>query len=161
MLLGTDRQRAGTISKPKCNIRRNGSTSSIKYAFTDNIQAREEEIRKIEDRKSKAGLIMTPLFLLPQEENNKSTNKLLPESRRLATLNDDLVVIQSKKPISRDSNVIEIKECLVEKFIKIEEQQNMKTKEQKLLTDSNTTDSQIKRGHTRSISDTSIFVPVN
>lgn len=99
---------------------------------------------------------MTPLFLLPQEKEMNFLKKPSSEYKRFTTPNKDLVVTRSKKETGHNSNAIEIREDLVKKLLTIEEQKHTNKENQKLEKPTH----EGKKGHTRSISDTSIIVPV-
>ena len=184
--LGLDRQVSSTISKKRNNLKRNGSTSCIKDKFIDDIHIREQEIRKIEiKRKSNVGEIMTPLFLLPQNtrkleqvlnqtknvgssksndiQTSQNVNVLEPVLKKIANTNINALGFEPKPPESknnsiikpelsnvseidkRKSNLVEIRADLVEQFKKIEEKNPALR-------------STVKRGHKKSISDTSVIV---
>ena len=86
MILGLERQVSSKISKPKNNLRRNVSTTSIKYTFLDDIHTREKEIKRIEiKRKSNVGEIMTPLLILPDNTMSVTARKsFIPKSDVMA-----------------------------------------------------------------------------
>ena len=109
MLLGLSHQESGSNTNSKHNLRRNGSESSTRSRrpsnkFIDNIQAREEEIKNIQiKRKSNVGEIMTPLFILPDDEKFKSKKGFLSEPRKMSNSTTNSFLETELKKIANTS----------------------------------------------------------
>ena len=172
------------ISKPKNNLRRNGSTSSIKYTFLDDIHAREKEIKRIEiKRKSNVGEIMTPLLILPDNTMSDTTRKsYIPKSdaialspisnafetqlKKIADNNITFLGPQPKtvetqnKTLSKpDSNKIDRRTSTFgEVKAKLESNPVLVKKFEEVELRNISSDNQYKSRHKKSISDTSIIV---
>ena len=108
LFLGLDRQESDNIAKTK-HLKRNGSASSTRSRrpsnkFIDNIQAREEEIKSIQiKRKSNVGEIMTPLFILPDDEKFKSRKFFISESGKMSNITTNSVLETQLKKIAKTS----------------------------------------------------------
>ena len=184
IILGLGRQVSSKISKPKNNLRRNGSTSSIKYTFLDDIHAREKEIKRIEiKRKCNVGVIMTPLLILPDNTMSHTTRKsYIPKSdaialspisnafetqlKKIADNNITFLGPQPKtvetqnKTLSKpDSNKIDRRTSTFgEVKAKLESNPVLVKKFEEVELRNISSDNQYKSRHKKSISDTSIIV---
>ena len=184
MISGLERQVSSKISKPKNDLRRLSSTSSIKHKFLDDIHAREKEIKRIEiKRQSNVGEIMTPLLILPDNAMSVTTRKsfipkcdalafsptsntLETQLRKIADSNIRALVPQlktietpNKTLFKPDSNEIDRRTSnFGEVKANLELSQDLVKKFEEVESRNTSSDRQFKPRHKKSISDTSIIV---
>ena len=180
LFLGFERQVSSKISKPKNNLRRNGSTSSIKRTFLDDIHATEKEIKRIEiKRKSNVGEIMTPLYILPDNGTFPTRKSFIPKSNAMASsplinqlkniAENNITLLgpqpktvknQNKTIVTTDSNEIDRRTSTFGEVKENPKLDPVLVKQFEKIESRNTSsEPKFKPTHKKSISDTSIIVP--